>query len=334
MRQSGFTGQITLITNENSVPYDRTLLTKATAVGDPSQWKLRSDQYLQDADIDVKLETSAYSVNPKEKKVITTKGEHISFDKLLIATGSQAIVPPVKGVDLKGVYTLRTNQDMLKIKEAVATQKRVVIIGGSFIGSETAASLKQKFGKDIEIDIIEGAAELFQRSFGPEVGKMMRAEHESNGVRIHTNVMLKEITGEEGVARSVTLSDGRQIEADIVILGVGVRPRTAFLKDSGIELAADGSVIVDPFLQTNYVDIFAAGDIATYSYWPTGQRTRTEHWINALDQGTNAAFNMLGKLVPYSSVPFFWTRHYNKSIQFVGNNSEYAEVYYSGDVAG
>lgn len=99
-----------------------------------------------------------------------------------------------------------------------------------------------------------------------------------------------------------------------MLLGTGVTPRTSFLKDSGIELAADGSVVVDPFMQTNYTDIFAAGDIATYSYWPTGEKTRTEHWVNALDQGTYAAFNMLGKLVPYSTVPFFWTRHYNKSL--------------------
>jgi len=112
----------------------------------------------------------------------------------------------------------------------------------------------------------------------------MKAEHESNGVHVHTSVSLKEINGNpEGVVSSVTLSDGRKLDADIVILGTGVRPRTAFLKDSGIELAADGSVLVDPFMQTNFVDIFAAGDIASYSYWPTGQRTRTEHWVNALD---------------------------------------------------
>lgn len=112
-----------------------------------------------------------------------------------------------------------------------------------------------------------------------------------------------------------------------------MRPRTDFLKDSGIKMAEDGSVIVDPFMQTNYVDIFAAGDIATYSYWPTGQRTRTEHWVNALEQGTNAAFNMLGKLVPYSTVPFFWTRHYNKSCQLVGTTQGHTEVHYTGDVA-
>ena len=190
LRQSGFTGQITLLTNENQVPYDRTLLTKAVAVGDPSKWKLRSDQYLEDADIDVKLETQAYSVNPKEKKVITTKGEHISFDKLLIATGSQVFTPPIKGIDLKGVFSLRTNQDMLKIKETVAKAKKVVVIGGSFIGSETAASIQQKFGANIQIDIIEGQAHLFERTFGAEIGKMMKAEHEANGVNVHTSVTL------------------------------------------------------------------------------------------------------------------------------------------------
>lgn len=334
LRQSGFTGRITMLTNDDSVPYDRTLLTKATAVGDPANWKLRSDQYLADADIDVTLKTSVYSVNAAEKKVITTKGDHIKFDKLLIATGSQVRVPDVKGTDLKGVFKLRTGADMLAIKAAVQSAKNVVVIGGSFIGSETAASLKMNFKDKIKIDIVNSGESLFNHSLGTEVGKMLQKEHETNGVIVHNNARLQEIHGQDGTVSSVTLSDGTKLDADLVILGTGVKPRTAFLKDSGITMAEDGSIIVDPFMQTNYVDIFAAGDIATYPYWPTGQRMRTEHWNVALEQGTNAAFNMLGKLIPYSYVPFFWTRHYNKSVQFVGTNEGHTEVHYSGDVAG
>ena len=118
----------------------------------------------------------------------------------------------------------------------------------------------------------------------------------------------------------------------MVVLGTGVRPATDFLKGTGIELAQDGGVVCDPFLQTNVKNIFAAGDIASYPYWPTGGRVRTEHWVTSLDQGTHAAFNMLGKFVPYGQIPFFWTRHYNKSIHFVGNG-QYKEVFIQGEVA-
>ena len=150
--------------------------------------------------------------------------------------------------------------------------------------------------------------------------------HEKNGVRVHNNVRLEEVVANsDGAVQGVVLSDGRCIEADLVICGTGVRPATQYLKGSGIELAEDGGVICDPFLQTNVKDVFAAGDIASYPYWPTGSRTRTEHWAAALDQGTNAAFNMLDKYVPYSDVPFFWTRHYNKSLQLIGST----EVGYS-----
>lgn len=156
---------------------------------------------------------------------------------------------------------------------------------------------------------------MFEPKLGKEIGAMLETEHRKHGVNIHHNARLAEIQGDaEGKVTSITLSDGTTLQADLVILGTGVKPRTDFLKESGLQMAEDGSLIVDPFLQTSNVDIFAAGDNATYSYWPTGQRTRIEHWNNALEMGTSAAFNMLGKLIPYSSIPFFWTRHYNKSI--------------------
>ena len=138
---------------------------------------------------------------------------------------------------------------------------------------------------------------------------------------------------EKGSVKSVSLSDGRELEADLVIVGTGVRPATKYLKDTGIEMNRDGGLVCDPFLETSVKDIYAAGDLASYPYWPTGSRTRTEHWAVALDQGTNAAFNMLDKHVPYSTIPFFWTRQYNKSLQFIGNNAVgYKEVHVMGDL--
>ena len=156
--------------------------------------------------------------------------------------------------------------------------------------------------------------------------------HEKNGVRVHNNVLLKEVhSNSDGKVESVELSDGRKIEADLVILGTGVKPATKYLEGSGIELNEDGGIVCDPFLETNVKDVFAAGDLASYPYWATGSRTRTEHWVNALDQGTNAAFNMLGKSVPYTDIPFFWTRHYNKSLQCIGSTEVgYSEVVIKG----
>lgn len=228
LRQSGFTGQVTLLTSENYVPYDRTLLTKATAVGDPNNWKLRSEQYLGDADIDVKLDTTVVKIDPKEKTIITTRQEIFHYDKLLIASGSDVTIPNVKGADLKGVFPLRTGKDMLAIKAAVAPAQKVVVIGGSFIGSETAASLKgSKFGADMTIDIVNSSDHVFSRQFGDEVGKMMDKEHEIGGVRVHNNARLQQINDNgKGEVASVTLSDGRTLEADLVILGTGCKPRT------------------------------------------------------------------------------------------------------------
>jgi NADPH-dependent 2,4-dienoyl-CoA reductase/sulfur reductase-like enzyme len=166
-----------------------------------------------------------------------------------------------------------------------------------------------------------------EKVLGKEIGKLMLEEHKSNGVKVHQNAKVVSVqTCAEGNVRSVTLSDGSVIECQLVVMGTGVKPATEFLKDSGIELSSEGGVVCDPFLQTNVKNVYAAGDIASYPYWPTGSRIRTEHWVTSLDQGTYAAFNMLGKFVPYGQIPFFWTRHYNKSIHFVGSGA-YSEVY-------
>ena len=158
--------------------------------------------------------------------------------------------------------------------------------------------------------------------------------HEKNGVRFSGGAMTKEILkDDDGKVKGVVLGDGRTLEADMVILATGVRPNTKYLEGSGIELAQDGGIICDPFLETNVKNVFAAGDVASYPYWPTGGRTRTEHWSVALDQGTNAAFNMLDKYVPYNDVPFFWTRHYNKSLQVIGAlQVGYSECFVQGKI--
>jgi len=213
--------------------------------------------------------------------------------------------------------------------------RNIVILGGSFIGSECAAAIKSSLKDQVNVSMVYMEEVPFERALGKDIGAMMAHEHENNGVKLHAKQGLKAFKGRHGQVDKVVLSDGSEIDADLVIVGFGVRPATDFLKDSGIELRKDGGVVCDPFLQTSHKDIYAAGDICSYPYWPTGTRTRTEHWIVALDQGSFAAFNMLGKLQPYGSLPFFWTRHYNKSLQYVGDGSVgFSDIHITGDLDG
>ena len=163
---------------------------------------------------------------------------------------------------------------------------------------------------------------------------MIKDEHEKNGVNIFSNARLEKVIDKgDGTVQGVQLSNGVCVDADLVILGTGVKPATQFLADSGLDMKEDGGLVCNPYLQTSNKDIFAAGDIVHYPYWPTGGRVRTEHWVVALDQGTYAAFNMLGKVIPYGSIPFFWTRNYNKSLQYVGNGDDFKDVHITGDLS-
>jgi apoptosis-inducing factor 3 len=224
------------------------------------------------------------------------------------------VVPKLPGVDLKNIFVLRTHNDQEGIKAKAAQAKKVVIVGGGFIGSETASALKGKYKDDQEVHLLYVQDVLLTNQIGKEVGRGVENEHKTNGVVLHPNSRVSEFRGKDGAVSSVVLSDGRELEADLVILGVGVLPATKFLEGSGIQLDKVGAVVVDPFLQTTAKDVYAAGDIASFPYWVNGRQTRIEHYNVAMDQGSHAAFNMLGKMVPFGNIPFFWTRHYNKSI--------------------
>ena len=244
---------------------------------------------MSEADIDIKLNSSAFSVKPEENKLITTAGDKIIYDKLLIATGSNAWAPPCEGIKagarLDKVHPLRTKQDMDKIQKACEGAKNIVIIGASFIGSECAASLKMHYKDATNITMVNGDDVPFKLTLGKELGEFYQKEHESNGITVLNKVFIKSANaGDDGkTVKSVTLSDGQELPADVVILGTGVRPNTEWLRNSGVEIGKDGGLICDPFMQTNKPGIYAAGDIASVPYWPTGSRTRIEHWVVALE---------------------------------------------------
>jgi len=172
------------------------------------------------------------------------------YDKLCIATGSHVWKPPVPGLDLPGVFPLRSERDQAKIKEAcTAGAKNIVIVGASFIGSECAASLKMHFKEAVNIDVINGEETPFALQLGKELGAFYQKEHEENGVKVHNSVLIQSANkGEDGKVKSVTLNDGREFPADVVILGTGVRPNTKFLSNSGIEMNRDGGIVCDLFM--------------------------------------------------------------------------------------
>lgn len=185
----------------------------------------------------------------------------------------------------------------------------------------------------MEIHMISLEAVPLQRQFGLEVGKMFASEHEKNGVILHTSRKVVEIKGDGQKATHVVLDDGTILEADLVLVGAGVQPATKFLAGSGIKTDQWGGVECDPFLATSAKDVYAAGDCASYPYWLTGRRMRIDHYMNAMDQGSYSAFNMLGKMTPFGNIPFYWTRHYNKTVQYIGHAHEFDEVHIEGDVA-
>jgi NADPH-dependent 2,4-dienoyl-CoA reductase/sulfur reductase-like enzyme len=228
---------------------------------------------------------------------------------------------------------LRSGRDQEEIKKRSDAAKKVVILGGGFIGSESASGLKLKYKDAQDVHLVYMENTPMERVLGKEIGNYLAAEHEKNGVKLHPGRRVAEIKGDGKNATQVVLDDGTKVDADLVLVGAGVLPSTKFLQGSGLELDRMGGVVVDPFLQSNVKDVFAAGDIATYPYWITGKHHRVEHYLSAMDQGSHAAFNMLGKLVPFGNVPFYWTRHYNKSIQYAGYATDYDEVHIQGSVA-
>jgi len=251
---------------------------------------------------------------------------------LCIATGAAPFKPRIKGIDLDNVLVLRSNVDQEEIKKRSASAKSVVILGGGFIGSESASALKLQYKETQDVHMIYMENYPMERQLGPQVGEYLAKEHAKHGVRLYPQRKVSEIKGDGKNATSVVLDDGTEIKADLVLVGAGVLPATKFLEGSGIKLDQWGAVVCDPYLQSTVKDVFAAGDICSYPYWLTGQQQRIEHYISAMDQGSHAAFNMLGKLVPFGNVPFYWTRHYNKSIQYAGFASEFDEVHVTGSL--
>jgi NADPH-dependent 2,4-dienoyl-CoA reductase/sulfur reductase-like enzyme/nitrite reductase/ring-hydroxylating ferredoxin subunit len=326
LRREGFDGTLSMISDDAAPPVDRPNLSKDYLAGQaPEDWvPLRPDDFYAGAGIDLRLNTQVTAIDAKERKVVLANGAALPFDRLLLATGAEPVRLPIPGADQPHVHTLRTLADSRAIiASATAGAKRALVIGASFIGLEVAASLR---ARNLEVHVVAPEERPMARILGDEIGDFVRALHEEHGVVFHLQDTVTAIEG-----RHARLKSGGTIDADLVVVGVGVRPRLALAEQGG--LATDRGVTVDAYLESSVPGIFAAGDIARWPDPHSRANIRVEHWVVAERQGQTAARNMFGRRERYDAVPFFWSQHYDVPINYVGHAEAWDEIKVDGSVA-
>ena len=325
LRREGFGGALTILSADDSAPYDRPNLSKDYLAGTASEdWiPLRPTEFYADNDIDLRLRAEAVAIDPGARNVKLASGESVTYTKLLLATGAEPVRLKCQGADLPHVLTLRSLADCQAIIARAKPNSRAVIVGASFIGLEAAAALRQR---QMDVHVVAPEARPMERVLGPAMGDFIRSLHESQGVVFHLGHTVSAID-----TRQVKLEDGALIDADLVLIGIGVRPRLTLPEKAG--LAIDHGVLVNEYLETSSPGIFAAGDIARWPDPRSGDRLRIEHWVVAERQGQAVARNMLGRREPFASVPFFWTQQYDVSIDYVGHATAWDKIDQQGDPA-
>jgi NADPH-dependent 2,4-dienoyl-CoA reductase/sulfur reductase-like enzyme/nitrite reductase/ring-hydroxylating ferredoxin subunit len=324
LRREHYEGTITLLSSDDSLPCDRPNLSKNYLAGSaPEAWiPLRSAAFYEEQRIDVRLNAQVVAIDTVHRRVRLEDGSHHAFEALLLATGADPVRLDVPGGELRHVHYLRTWADSRALVAAATTAQRAVVIGASFIGLEVAASLR---ARNIDVHVVGRETALMERVLGAAAGQFLRRLHEEHGVTFHLGMTVASID-----QRAVTLANGESLDADLVVVGIGVRPAIALAEQAG--LAVDRGVSVDRYLATSVAGIYAAGDIARWPDRLGGEPTRVEHWVVAERQGQTAARNMLGLREPFDMVPFFWTEQYDFGLAYVGHAERFDEVRIDGSL--
>ena len=330
LRSEGFDGRVVLIGEEPDRPYERPPLSKAYLRGevDRDSFSVHDEQFYVDQEIDLLTSTSVVSVDPEAKSVTLDDDQTVAYDQLLLSTGATPRRLSMAGADLPGIHYLRSLSSCEELRFALTGVERLVVVGGGWIGSEVAASVRQ-MGK--EVAIIEAGRVPLERVLGPEAGQLFGDLHHDHGVELHMGVGVQSFRGSES-AEEVVLDDGTVVTGDLFVVGVGAVPRTELARSAGAEL--DNGVVVDQYLATSIAGIWAAGDVANAYHPLFGHRVRLEHWSAALNQGPVAAKNMLGRRTAYDRVPYFFSDQYDLGMEYTGLADEWDQIVYRGDPGG
>ena len=325
LRRQRFQGEVCLLSDDDAAPVDRPNLSKDYLAGNaPEEWiPLRDQGFYAEQNINLRLRTRVAALDVAAREVVLASGSRVPYDRLLLATGAEPVRLPLPGMELGHVHTLRTLADCRAIIARATTARRAVVLGASFIGLEVAASLR---ARGLEVHVVAPEKRPMERILGPQMGDFVRALHEEHGVIFHL-----EDTASAIDARRVALKRGGALEGDLVVVGVGVRPRLNLAEKAG--LALDRGVTVNERLETSAPGVFAAGDIARWPDPHSGAAIRVEHWVVAERQGQIAALNMLGGREAFAAVPFYWSQHYDLPINYVGHAEIWDELAIDGDIA-
>jgi 3-phenylpropionate/trans-cinnamate dioxygenase ferredoxin reductase subunit len=328
LREEGFDGRVVLIGAEQQPPYERPPLSKEYLRGESSFERalFQPPDFYDENGVETRFGVRATRVDAAEKVVELDGGERVAYDRLLVATGGRNRRFRIPGMDLEGIYSLRTVADSDRIRAEISPGRRAVVVGMGFIGSEVAASLRQS---GVDVVVVDRNEVPLRRVLGEEVGRVIEGIHRDHG----TSMIFEDtVAAFEGVGRveRATTARGRRIECDFVVVGLGVEPVTDLLADTGAEI--DNGVVVDEYLRTGVEGIYAAGDVANHYHPVFGRRIRVEHWQNALKQGPVAARNMLDKDKPYDEVPWFWSDQYEHNLQYAGFHTEWDELVVRGSI--
>jgi 3-phenylpropionate/trans-cinnamate dioxygenase ferredoxin reductase subunit len=330
LREEGFDGRVVLIGEEPVRPYERPPLSKEYLRGEKSfadAAAVHDEAFYTAHEIELRTLTTVTGLDPRAATVTLDESEKLSFDRLLLATGSAARPLPVSGADLPGVHSLRTLADADALKAAFVDGAKVVVVGTGWIGAEVAASAQQL---GCAVTMVGPDALPLVHVLGPEVAAVYRDLHAAHGVKLVLGRSVERIVGRERV-EGVELEDGVVLGADVVVVGVGAMPRLELAEAAGLEV--DGGVIVSATLQSSAAGVFAAGDIAAVPY-PDGRRIRLEHWSAALNQGPLAARNMLGADIPYTKIPYFFSDQWDLGMEYRGYAPRWDQVVFRGDPKG
>jgi 3-phenylpropionate/trans-cinnamate dioxygenase ferredoxin reductase component len=329
LREEGFDGRIVLVGAEPHRPYERPPLSKdyLRAEGGVA-WLQEDEGWYAQHDVELRTSTVAESLDVAGSAVLLAGGERLAYDRLLLSTGAEPRRLPLPGADLEGVQLLRTIEDSDAIRAAIEAGGRLVVIGGGWIGCEVAASARQK---GMDVTLVEPLELPLLRVLGPELGGFYRDVHADQGVELLLGTGVEAIEG-SGRAERVRTSDGRSIDCDAVVVGIGVAPRTR-LADGVLDV--DNGILVDERLRASAEGVFAAGDVANATHPVFERRVRVEHWANALEQGPAAARAMLGRDVRYDKVPYFFSDQYDVGMEYAGLHDPGSdELVVRGDMAG